>query len=190
MTFPHLRSALLIVAMGMLPHGLSAQAPSPAPESRCGLGGIVPGAPWPGSLDSAAYAPGTPKLYKPLAGAMALKYKVNTAGYDQLVVVDNGKVVAVIREYDGSQEGKVMDALKARYGDPANPGIETGKMGLVTGKVQNRTIWLDATCGTRIEFVKQDSGMFKGSFAKSTRIAVIVTLAEKKNPGDSPNPLE
>jgi hypothetical protein len=137
-----------------------------------------------------AYVAGSPKLCKAPSGVVGLRYKLNTAGYEQFVLVQDKKVFAVVREYEGSQEAKVLEALKARYGEPANPGIEIGRMGIVMGKVQTRTIWLDPACGTRIEFVKQDSGMFKGSFAKSTRIAVIVTAADKKAPGDSPNPLD
>jgi len=187
---PALHPWLLAGALGTCSFVLGAQAPAPAVETRCGLGGIVPGSPWPGSQNPEAYVAGSPKLCKAPSGAFALQYKVNTAGYEQFVLVQDKKVLAVAREYEGSQEAKVLEALKARYGEPANPGIEIGKMGMVMGKVQTRTIWLDPTCGTRIEFVKPDSGMFKGSFAKSTRIAVIVTTADKKAPGDSPNPLD
>jgi len=184
------RSWLLAAALTAPLVLMAAQTPPPTAEVRCGLGGIIPGSPWPGSQNAEAYGAGSPKLCKVPAGATALRYKVNTAGYEQFVIINNGKVVAVAREYEGSQEAKVLEALRARYGEPANPGIETGKMGMVMGKVQTRTIWLDQGCGARIEFVKQDSGMFKGSFAKSTRIAVIVTAADKKAPGDSPNPLD
>lgn len=190
MTYPALYSRVLVAALGVCPLLLAAQAPAPASDARCGLGGIVPGSPWPGSQNAEAYVTGSPKLCKVPSGASAMRYKINTAGYEQFVLVGDGKILAVTREYDASQETKVLEALRARYGEPANPGIEIGKMGLVIGKVQTRTVWLDPVCGTRIEFVKQDSGMFKGSFAKSTRIAVIVTSATKKAPGDSPNPLE
>jgi hypothetical protein len=159
-------------------------------DGRCGLGGIVPGAPWPGVQSTSLYTSGSPKIFKAPQGTKALRLKENRGGFEQFVYVQDAKIYAVSREYDGEQETKVLGALRARYGQPANPGVAIGSMGMVSGKVQSRTVWLDPSCGTRVEFIRQESGMFKGKFAKSVTVAVLVTLADKKAPGDSPNPLD
>jgi hypothetical protein len=159
-------------------------------DSKCGLGGIIPGSPWPGTQDPSTYVSGSPKVFKATDGSKVWRLKENRADFQQFVYIKNGKVSAVSREYDGEQETKVMEALKARYGQPANPGSATGSLGAVTGKVQSRTLWLNGTCGTRIEFLRQETGMFKGKFNHSVMIAVVVSAADKKAPGDSPNPLD
>lgn len=168
---------------------LPQQEAQTAPEIRCGLGGITPNTPWPGTLNPGSYAPGKPKVCKVPAGTTALRLKDNTSGYEQFLFITENKISAVIREYDESQEPKILEALKARYGEPANPNIETGSMGLVLGKQQTRKVWLDQTCMTRIEFIRQESAFFKGKLNRSTKLAVIVTAVSGQKPGDSPNPL-
>ncbi|HNX95639.1 MAG TPA: hypothetical protein PKL14_10805 [Holophaga sp.] len=161
--------------------------PKPKAEARCGLGGIVPGDAW---SPSDAYQLGSSKIYPPGAGRQSYRLRDIRGGFIQFVIAKDSKVQAVLREYDGEQEPKVLEALKARYGEPSNPGVQTGAMGLVSGKTQSRIVWLDTACHTRIEFVRQDKGMFKGKFAKSTTLAVIVTALDQHTPGDSPNPLD
>lgn len=178
---PNVAALLLTFALPLL-----AQPADP----KCGLGGILPGSEWPGIHDATTYVSGSPKVYAPQDGSKAWRLKENRADFEQFVFVKSGKVMAISREYDGEQETRVLEALKGRYGQPTNPGSSTGNLGPVMGKVQSRTLWLDPTCGTRIEFLRQETGMFKGKFNHSVKVAVVATLATKRAPGDSPNPLD
>ncbi|HNX95933.1 MAG TPA: hypothetical protein PKL14_12325 [Holophaga sp.] len=184
---PYLLCMSLLAAFALSATGIQTKEPAAKPEARCGLGGIVPGDAW---SASDAYQVGASKVYPPGTGRQSYRLRDTRGGFTQFVIAKESKVQAVLREYDGEQEPKVLEALKARYGEPSNPGVQTGAMGLVSGKTQSRTVWLDAACRTRIEFVRQDKGMFKGRFAKSTTLAVIVTALDQQTPGDNPNPLD
>ncbi len=144
-----------IIAAALLLAGTSVVAADP-----CALGGFRPGqdATTIALDDRDRFTPAWPRAYK-IDGGATYRVRTDTDAYRQYIVIVDGKVAKVVREYRPELAARVLLALEDRHGAPSGGRIDLPAAGIV---------WTDRECGHVIEAVSRPR----------SRVAALVRGAE------------
>lgn len=129
----------------------------------CSIGGFSIGDPEPAGVGHYdLFIQGKPQSYRP-SGVRLYRVVSDERRFAEFIAVagerKHGTIVAVIREFDGSESAKVYAAMLEKYGQPvtledgSDPNGGYSPWGGVMRNT-NRQLWKDKDCGLDVEFVK------------------------------------
>lgn len=197
---------VLILSCGAaLPAEESAPAPSAPPiveeqaqpdPARCEFSGYKLGIrPDPKALkDRRQFFKMNPdSISPPTGGASYMVLGSNTKDFRQFIFIFKGEVITIVRQYDDDQEGRLLVALKERYGEPrpvpAVPRVksDTGFGGGTVSLVSN-TLWVDPLCALDLELIRENQTVI-APFYSGTHFIITLVITDavpEADAGDSP----
>ena len=165
----------LILGLDTLVFGDQIQAPAVPDQTACQVGDWRLGAPFPGSLASDDFRRGSSDIYKPRKAAKGYKLKSRNPRFHDFLVVEEGIVVGIVREFPAEDFDKFLSQLQDNYGEPVPEQDPELKSGWTRDfNVKARKLWKVPTCSAAFELVRLTtlSTQFGPSVGQKTALVV------------------